>query len=229
MKRYLLGLLIACQPFTCSAEKHEPVHFNSFYINFIDGTPYIDIGSIFGFAQRILLIIQGGSLETIKQVQKEFNLNFPHPLEDYVDAKGKVGMIWFKDNYYSLKELRDYEKTHAHDQDFTQALHYAETHFEKFSEDYVTEIESAKGIMIQIIEQWSKLRHKPSTMLLDWSKIDSFERDALYGTMTTFEVFDTFLVDLLLFLKDLVQNCPKSYQSYKEQMKQKQNGSERTN
>jgi hypothetical protein len=227
MKRYLLALLILSNTFTCVAEKHEPVHFSSFFINFIDGTSYIDIGSIFNFAQRILLIVQGGNVETIKKLQKEYNLTFPHALEEYADMKGKVGMIWFKDTYHTLKELRDYEKNNPHDAEFTKALHHAGSHFEKFSEDYVTEIESAKGIMVQIIEQWSKLRHKPNTMLLDWSKVDSVERDALYETMTTFEIFDSFLVDLLLFLKDLVQNCPKSYQKYKEQAKQQPNGSER--
>jgi hypothetical protein len=228
MKRYLLTLLLMSQPFICHAEKHEPVHFSSFFIKFIDGTDYIDIGSIFNFAQHILLIVQGGNVDAIKKLQKEYNLVLPHALDDYADAKGKVGMIWFKDNYYTLKELRDYEKEHAQDADFKKALHAAAHHFEKFSEDYVTEIESAKGIMVQIIEQWSKLRHKPETMLLDWSKIDNVEKDKLYETMTTFEIFDSFLVDLLLFLKDLVQNCPKSYQKYKEQMKQ-QHGSERTN
>ena len=228
MKRYLLALLLMSQPFMCHAEKHEPVHFSSFFIKFIDGTDYIDIGSIFNFAQHILLIVQGGNINTIKKLQKEFNLTFPHELDAYADEKGKVGMVWFKDKYYTLKELRDYEKDHAHDEDFTKALHHAGNHFEKFSEDYVTEIESAKGIMVQIIEQWSKLRHKPNTMLLDWSKIDNVEKDKLYETMTTFEIFDSFLVDLLLFLKDLVQNCPKSYQKYKEQVKQ-QHGSDRTN
>lgn len=229
MKRYILAALMMGQPFLCVAEKHEPVHFSSFFIKFIDGTDYIDIASIMSFAQHILLIVQGGNVEIIKKLQKEYNLEFPHSLDAYADQKGKVGMIWFKDNYYTLKELRDYEKDHAHDADFKKAIHAAAHHFERFSEDYVTEIESAKGIMVQIIEQWSKLRHKPTTMLLDWSKIDSMERDQLYATMTSFEIFDTFLVDLLLFLKDLVQNCPKSYQKYKEQMKQQQHGSERTN
>lgn len=224
MKRYLLSLLLLGNSLPCLAEKHDPVHFSSGFIKFIDGTSYIDIGSIFGFAQHILLILQGGNVEVIRKLQKEFELMFPHPLEEYVNSNNKVGMIWFKDGYYSLKELRDYEKDHEHDEDVVTALHHAGNHFEKFSEDYVTEIESAKGIMVQIIEQWSKLRNKPHTMLLDWSKIDNVDRDKLYDTMTTFEIFDTFLVDLLLFLKDLVQNCPKSYQKYKEQMKQQQHG-----
>lgn len=219
MKKLALGLLLLVAPLTVEAKR---VDLDSRLLKLVDGTEYIGIGEIFNFAGNIIGLLHGTHLKTALQLGKAYDLAFPEPLEDYVDENGKVGMIWFKDRYATMKELAEYEKEFPNDPELADAIERACHHFEKFSEDYVEEIETAKDIMIQIIANWAKLRERSDSMMLDWSKVEGQERDSLYKTMTTFKVFDTFLEDLLLFLKDLVQNCPKSHKNYRESLKKQE-------
>ncbi len=229
MKKYLLTLTLVASSAFCSfdsTDKHDqPVQFDNFFISFIDGTDFINIKSILEFGQRLVALMRKSPLDYAQRVQKVFKLNMQHPLADHVDAGNRVGLVWFKGAYWGTKELQNYEKNNPHDPELAAALNHACSHFERFSEEYVAEVDAAKGVMIQLITQWSALRNKPDTMLLDWSKVEGLERDSLYSTMTTFEIFDNFLGDLVLFLKDLVRNCPKSYHKYQEQLKQPHHGS----
>lgn len=228
MKKYLLAcsLIAGVTLYANDAvDKHDqPVYFDNFFISFIDGTNFINIQSILEFGQRLVALMRKSPVDYAEKLHKVFKLNLPHPLARHTEGS-KVGLVWFKDAYWGTKDLRAYEKSNPNDPALKAALTHACSHFERFSEEYVGEIDAAKGIMIQIITQWSELREKPTSMLLDWSKVEGLERDSLYGTMTTFEIFDTFLSDLLLFLKDLVRNCPKSYHKYQEQLKQARHGS----
>lgn len=219
MKKLMLGMLLLAAPVTTQAKR---VDLDSTLLKLVDGTEYIGIGEIFNFAGNIINLLHGAHLKTALQLQKAYGLHFPEPIEEYVGENGKVGMIWFRDHYATMKELAEYEQEHPEDPELIDAIERACGHFEKFSEDYVEEIETAKDIMIKIIANWAKLRERPDSMMLDWSEVEGQERDSLYKTMTTFEVFDTFLEDLLLFLKDLVQNCPKSHKYYRESLKKQE-------
>lgn len=214
------------------SEKHDKIIFSSFFIKFVDGTEFIDISEILAFARHVLAIVNGTTLATIKKLEKEYNLIFKHSFSTE-NPDEKIGFIWFKNEYHTLKWLRDYEKNHTlsvqEKTELREALTQACHHFAQFSANYIIEIEAAKSVMVKIIDEWSTLRKKPHSMLLQWSTLEGAERDALFKNMTSFEVFDIFLCDLLLFLKDLVHNCPKSYQKYQEQMKQQANGPKRTN
>lgn len=210
-------------------EKHDKIIFDSFIINFVDGTQFINIKEILDFARHVLAIVNGAPLATVKKLHKDYNLSLKQTLDPHITENGKVGLIWFDGSYRTLKWLREYEKNNVATPEYKEALTQACHHFAQFSSDYIVEVEAAKGMMVKLIDQWSKLRNKPHTLLLDWSNLEGAERDALFSTMTSFEVFDIFLCDLLLFLKDLVHNCPKSYQKYQEQMKQNHNGPKRTN
>jgi len=212
-----------------SADKNDKILFSSVYIRFVDGTQFIDIGQMLNFARHMLAILNGAPIKIIKKLQKEYSLTLQHPFETHISENEKTGFIWFDGSYRTLKWLREYEKNSPKTPEYKEALTQACNHFIQFSADYVVEIETAKGIMVKIINEWSELRNKPNTLLLDWSNLEGAERDDLFKTMTSFEVFDIFLCDLLLFLKDLVHNCPKSYQKYQEQMKQSHNGPKRTN
>lgn len=224
MKKYLLALTMILGTTLYATEKQDkhdqPIKFDNFFISFIDGTEFVCIKSILEFGQRIVALMRKTPLEYAEKLQRVFNLDLPEPLDQHIDSSNRVGLVWFKGDYWGMKDLELYEKEHPYDPDLANAVSRACENFERFSEEYVLEIEAAKGVMVQIIEQWSKLRNKPNSMLLGWSQVEGLERDSLYREMTSFAIFDGFLNDLLLFLKDLVRNCPKSYHKYQEQLKQ---------
>lgn len=218
MKKVLVGLLFLTV-LSQQAKQLPPVNLGIDLLSFVDGTDYICIKEIFNFANNNINLIHGTTLEVALKLEKLYNLDLPEPIASYTHDNNHVGLIWFKDGYYSIKQLKEYEVTHPNDPDLAQAVTHCCSHFEKFSEDYVAEIETAKAIMIKIIKSWSELRNRPDSLLLRWSQVSGSERDSLYKTMTSFAIFDIFLDDLLLFLKDLVQNCPKSHKQYREQHK----------
>lgn len=237
---YIASLLIASQAFpndilyekkaaNVQEKSDDSVEFTSPFLALVDGTNLIDIKALRKFAQDILALVNGAPLKFIDHLQKEYTLILPEPIEQYANTTGKIGIIWFNNNYRTLKWLRAYEKQTPHDAHLKEALHTACQYFVIFSEQYIAEVEAAKGIMIEIIKEWCNLRKRPQSALLEWANVNGNERDALFKNMTNIEIFDNFTGDLLLFLKDLIRNCPKSYEKYQEEMKQHAHGANRTN
>lgn len=221
MKKLILGLTLLT--LTNASHASQPsIRLESALLSLVDGTEFIGIGEIFKFAGiNIFGILHGLPIKTALELQEAYHLDFPESLENHVNEKGRVGLIWFKDGYINLKQLIKLEQENLDDpalqNDVKHALINACNHFEKLSEDYVVEIEASKDIMVKIIANWSRLRNRPDSLLLAWSKFNPEDKEAMLRTMTSVKVFDTFLDDLLLFLKDLIQNCPKSHKMYREQ------------
>jgi hypothetical protein len=229
MKKYILIALLIFQasvPATpedrdlAAPKERDYVVLDSFVIKFIDGTNLINIAEIIHYAKNLFRLTKGTTPAEATALFKEYNLPIHGRFEDYADKHGRVGLIWFKGNYWSIKDLRAYEMKNPNDPDLPAALIEAQSCFERLSESYVAHIETGKHIMIKLIDQWSHLRSRPNSLLCNWSKIDHTESESIRKNMTTFEIFDTFLADLLLFLKDFMHNCPKSLHAYKEQLKQ---------
>jgi hypothetical protein len=216
MKRIILGLtlLISVPCYT-----NKPIYLESGLLSLVDGTEFIGIAEIFNFAGNLLGLLHGLHIKTAYDLQKTFNLKFPEPLENYANEKGRVGLIWYQDGYTTIKAMLKEEQEHPNSPDVASALNHGCHHFEKLSEDYEAEIKAAKDIMLKIISNWAELRERPDSLMLAWANIDEGDHGSLYRTMTSFAIFDKFLDDLLLFLKDLIQNCPKSHKAYREQLK----------
>lgn len=220
MKKYLLISLLTFSLAATEEKNGDHIKFDSFVIKFIDGTPFIVISEIIHYAKNLFRLTKGTTAAEAAALYKEFSLPIEEPFEACADDKGRVGLVWFNGNYHTVKDLHAYEKTDKDNPDLRAALTRACFCFEKLSESYVSHIEGAKSIMIKLIDQWCTLRNRPQSKMRDWAKIDRTEADSLYKNMTTFEIFDIFLDDLLLFLKDFMHNCPKSLHAYKEQLKQ---------
>jgi hypothetical protein len=208
-----LGLLLSC----VTVEAIPPVVFTSPVLKLVDA--FVNIREIFEFAKNVICLIHGAKgIAQAQQLAKQFELVLPQPLKERAD--GTVPLIFYEGEYWNLKELAEIERSgKAAPAALQLALEHACGHFETFSAGYVEEIQVAKVYMVQLIEQWSELRNRPETILLNWSKMDHNEVDAIYSTVTSFPVFDSLLGDLLVFLADLVQNCPRAHKAYRMSLK----------
>jgi hypothetical protein len=194
-----------------------PVVFTSPVLKLVDA--FINIKEIFEFAKNIIGLVHGvKGITPAKLLATQFALVLPEPLSERAD--GLVPLIWYDGAYWTLRELAELERSGKFSPtDITQALAHACGHFEKFSAGYVEDIQVAKAYMVLLIEQWSELRNRPDTILLNWSQMDHSEVDSIRRTVTSFQIFDSLLGDLLVFLADLVQNCPRAHKAYRMSLK----------
>lgn len=229
MKKLLAYLFLATLP--CGAAARDHITMDSTVLHLVDGTSLIEVGQLFLFGKNLSALLRGAkSFEQAHQIAEAFNLTLTHPLEEFNKCTDGVGMIWCVDGYYSIKDLVIAEAEGKFPQaDLDAAMDHMANHFEKFSEDYIKEIQVGKEFMVQLIENWSELRGRQDTILLDWSKTDQGEKEMLYKTLTSFKLIDIFVKDLLTFLADLVENCPKSHKKYRDSLKHSEPASTATN
>lgn len=224
MKKYMFMMLMTIQtliPATIE-DRQDHVMLDSFVIKFIDGTSLLNISEIIHYAKNLFRLTKGTTVTEATALCKEYHIAIDHRFEDYADEKGRVGLVWFQGRYHTVKEMCIFEHKNSRNPELAEALWKTLDFFERLSESYVSEIESAKNVMVKLIDQWSHLRNRPNTLLLNWAKIDKPETSGVHATMQSFETFDIFVTDLLLFLKDFMHNCPKSLHAYKEQQKLQQ-------
>ncbi|MBN2267625.1 MAG: hypothetical protein JW725_04815 [Candidatus Babeliaceae bacterium] len=207
-----------------SAKKNfTRIEFKTPILSIVDRAGFLNVGEIVVFAQNLALLMMGNqNKENVLQIIEAYELEIPSdlPLDLGNEGKNRYAIILYDNAYYTAQELVQMEQDGTTDPEkIHDALLRAAEHFEKFSVQYVQQIQVAKSYMIPLIEQWSMLRNRPNTELLRWSKMEGGEQDALRKNLTTFKAFDTFLSDLRLFLADLLQNCPNSLRSYKNSMK----------
>lgn len=218
----LTSIALTCQGNNNAPTRTMPIALDSTVLNFVDGTSFIDVGNIFTFGKNILMLLNGAKdLKYAQSTASHYNFSLPKPL--VVDADtGVVPVVFYKDRYYTVKEMVEIEKSGTEDPSALHAaLMHAGSHFEKLSEDYVEEIQVAKHFMVSLIHHWSKLRNRPDTILLTWANVNpNEEKSSMYKTVTSFEKLDKLFSDLLLFLADLVQNCPKSHKNYRLKLQQ---------
>lgn len=77
----------------------------------------------------------------------------------------------------------------------------------------------SKAQFIPLIREWSRVRNKPLSPLLKWAEVDEQEEHEHFNrTITTFEKFQDFCLDLLTFLGDIINSCPKAHALFKQRM-----------
>lgn len=220
MKKLILGALLLSGPLTLTAES-QYIDLDCGLLSLVDGTEHINIKEIFNFAKNIIALTRGTNVATIEQIDTIYKLNLPESVRLYARDSSKAGMLFFNNEYVTLKELVEYEKENPEDPELANAIHQALIIFSKLASDYEHDIQTAKSIMLQIIQDWSKLRNRKQTLMLEWARVAGTGREELENAMTTAHKLDIFIDDLLMFLKDLVRNCPKSYRKYRQNIKKK--------
>lgn len=201
MKKIALAitLLAPWGMFAADTRKIQSIVINSEVLRLIDGTSFINIAQILHFGHQIRILQYGAKDE----------------------ATGKpVGILIVNGKHYSLKQLIELEKETV--QNYKEVLAEAINYFTKVSEPYLEEAKGTKEYMVDLIQKWSKQRNKPSTPLLEWSKLECSEQEAFRRNVLTLTDLDEFCDDLTLFLADLIRSCEKSWKQYKLILQQMQ-------
>lgn len=220
MKRILLSvfLTLGVAPFAHSTQ--EKIVLDSSILKFVDGI-FIDVGQIMFYGKNLIMLLNGAkTLGMAEKLATAYELTLPEPLDKGNKKEGRYGFVWYEGEYYTIKEMVEIEKSSdAQPEKIQEALLLTRDHFDKLSQDYIQDIQVGKEFMVKLIAQWSILRKVPETLLLNWSNLNGTERESLSQTITSFRILDGLLSDLLLFLADLIQNCPKSHKAYRESLK----------
>ncbi|MCL5436789.1 MAG: hypothetical protein M1549_02855 [Candidatus Dependentiae bacterium] len=220
----LLTLTLLTLSASVSMQLHpdnEPIYFNSTLLSLIDGKPFINVGEIFRYAKNLIILRSGTkSIEIAEELARAYNFEPPMPLRTHNKRPGRYALVPYRDEYLTIEELAAIETDGSGDPvELQKSLATACDYFDKLSEDYVTRIQIAKEYMIKLIDQWAILRNAPETLMLNWSKLNCTERESLHAALTSFRIFNRFLGELLLFLADLMHNCPKSLKKYRDSLK----------
>lgn len=219
MKKVLFLALITLGCTQQIRTDYEPIYLNSTILSFVDGK-FINAREIFRYAKNLLLLRTGGkSIKIAEELATAYKFALPHPLAEYNKRPGRIGLILYKNEYLTIEELAKLEADGGDPVEIEKSLDLALLYFDKLSEDYVSQIQVAKEYMVKLIDQWSQLRNSPETLLPNWSNLNCSERESMRNSLTSFKIFNTFLGELLLFLADLMHNCPKSLKKYRDSLK----------
>lgn len=81
---------------------------------------------------------------------------------------------------------------------------------------------ASKKQFFPLINQWCHQRN-PDSQLLEWANLAEKEEGSHFRkTVTSLKKFYEFCSDLKLFLNDVIHNCPKAYQLFKNRMEKLQ-------
>lgn len=221
MKRFLWIVLFAPSLWFSESTAIQPVALDSAILRLVDGTPIICIEQVFSYAQNLIIILSGAkSLDIAQKLAGLYNFPLTCPLTETTSGPQRFGLLPYQGTYKTLKELIAIEKqTDKIDPELTNALDYLKICFEKLSIEYLEELQKNKSFMVPLIKNWGELRNRNNSLLLEWSNVSNNEKEALTQKITNLSISGSLIEDLLLFLSDLVQNCPKSHREYRENHK----------
>ena len=186
---------------TRADQRHlEKIDLDSHILRFVDGTSFIHIGNIMVTGKNILQLLN------------------------------KKPMLYFKvdGSYKTVEDLAQLERNlyenRALDETYKESLEKARQQalsiFNNMTQQYADEIRAGKEYMVQLIDVWAERRDRLDTHLRKWASLnEEDEEKALNTGLPNFQEIEIFLQDLITFLADLVQNCPKSYQQYLNSIK----------
>ena len=128
-----------------------------------------------------------------------------------------IGAYAFDNEKLSIHQLANLEQQNANDPRFVIILKKAKHDFIESNKHFIKNIEPVKKLIISLMQEFCERRNKQDSIILNWAQARSgAEAEVFNRSIQSFTSFDLFLNDLVLFLKDLVNSCPKAREQYKE-------------
>ncbi len=189
----------------CAANKGEGIVLESPVIRLIDG---MGIG------------INGKRIGSMLQVRREVR-----KIQQGIASKegGFVGLYELSDKKCSVKELAEIEKMMQDTHD-AEGLRVLRPVLKKAKEDFIQwvmkflgESQGAKMQMFLLIEESCHKRKRYDSLLLRWASAPEGEEEHQFEKdIANFKIFDIFCTDLINFLEDLMNSCPKAKAQFQE-------------
>jgi len=117
----------------------------------------------------------------------------------------------------ALKKFeKEYQKTKK---ELRKALSIAQDELIEITTPFIERIRNVKEHMLLLIEESCLLRGRMDSFILEWGNTtEGGEVEAFKGRIVTFQRLDMFCLDLINFLEDLINNCPKAWKQFTEMM-----------
>ncbi len=88
------------------------------------------------------------------------------------------------------------------------------------SQEFLAVARGAKGILVKLIEEDCQKRNRMGSLMIEWAKMKEGEEGILFEKrMHHFKDFYYFCIDLLNFVQDLVNSCPKAQKQFNARVK----------
>lgn len=125
----------------------------------------------------------------------------------------------FKGKQCSLSDLIEIENTKAtlsdkEKQDLEKIFHDMKEYCEKVNHIILKDAEGTEQFMKRLIHEYCVKAERTDSLLLAWNK--GSEIEMYQKTITSFQIFHTFSIDLMNFLAALIKSCPKAFKAYKD-------------
>lgn len=216
MNRSLFGLALLTAFSYVTADQQGPIQLNPIIIGLVDGLSFGIHGEMIGAIYKIARDVQ--ALQIGRRTEQ-----------------GRLGILRFEGNEHTIRSLAEREKLIARqieqtDQGMrTQLLNQqialkdllknAKQKFAEIVAPFLAHARGAKEPMFMLISESCSKRDRVNSLLFNWAKSNEDEIISFDKAVTSFSLFDEFCTDLIDFLGDLIQSCPKARAQF-EQLKQ---------
>lgn len=217
MNRSLLLVALASSVFYMVApDQQNSVTLNPVIIGLVDGLPFGINGELVGAIYKMARDIQ--ALQSGRRTEN-----------------GRVGMFTFQGKAHTIRTLAELEISIAHElqtadeaqrrqllakqKAINEILKEAKQNFATIVGPFIAHARGAKEPMFMLISESCSKRDRINSLLFNWAKSNEDEMVSFDKSVTSFVLFDEFCTDLVNFLGDMVQNCPKARGQF-EKLKQ---------
>lgn len=122
------------------------------------------------------------------------------------------GAYQFNGKQHTVEQLAEFEQMHGNSPELEKILKEVVEDFIALSEPFMKQARGTKHFMIHLIEEWVNKRNRPGSQLLNWHRAEEGkEFEALRTEITSFTELIAFCKDLIVFMGDLMYNCPKAF------------------
>ncbi len=193
-----------------------PIHLhNSPPINvpsIVDGTPFgingPQIKKLIYIIREVEKLIYGIADPTTKVRKGKYTfLGQPH-------SASSLAELELKSPPMSIKEA----------QEFKILLNFIIEDFVKIASPFIEQAHGVKAVTLGFMKEWSEKHECENSSLLDWAREkDGHEFDTFRKEVTTCENLYQFCKDLISFLSDLIQSCPRGWKQFLEMQQKNKN------
>ncbi|MEX0940125.1 MAG: hypothetical protein WDZ41_02100 [Candidatus Babeliales bacterium] len=169
--------------------------------------------------------INGHEIRNLMYIRKKVQDQLHGTLDPV--TKERTGIYIFQGQYHSIASLTQFEKNNPHMTTAVRVQLYSlleiiKADFVKIADPFVKQAYGVKGITLKFMEQWSTLHNRENSYLLVWGKEkDGHEFETFNRETTTFVHLNDFCTDLISFISDLIQSCPRAWKQFLELQRKK--------
>lgn len=87
--------------------------------------------------------------------------------------------------------------------------------------EFIGMARGSKGPLFTLIREFCERRKRPDSLLLRWGAAADGDEDRCFNRdITNFSIFDAFCADLVQFIEDLINSCPKAWAQFNQLVKE---------